>query len=307
VKEALARLQAAWKNLPQSTKLLLAGLLLVGAVTLWYGGLYLPARTPLEAQPPAPAVQETPKALEAPPIPPLAEPAPAEAPKAPEKAEAAQTTPRATNLPMPKAKPEAPPPNPFVPLIVAKEAPPPAPVPTPPAPAPAVRPTPVPTGTPVRVSGGTPLLTPSVQGAPRPLPGTAGALPAPQVLRPTPKVEVPQARLEPPVEVAAPGGLVETPLPQEEPPKEAQAPAPPAPKSPLAALVAEKGLRLSGTLMGPISVAILESKEGYLVLPAGSPIPGSEAVVKRIEGDRIVLALKDETLEIPLEQAGGER
>jgi hypothetical protein len=119
-------------------------------------------------------------------------------------------------------------------------------------------------------------------------------------------VEVPQARLEPPVEVAAPQGLVETPLPQEEPPKEAQAPAPPVPKSPLAALVAEKGLRLSGTLMGPISVAILESKEGYLVLPAGSPIPGSEAVVKRIEGDRIVLALKDETLEIPLE-AGGER
>jgi hypothetical protein len=119
-------------------------------------------------------------------------------------------------------------------------------------------------------------------------------------------VEVPQARLEPPVEVAAPQGLVERPLPQEEPPKEAQAPAPPAPKSPLAALVAEKGLRLSGTLMGPISVAILESKEGYLVLPVGSPIPGSEAVVKRIEGDRIVLALKEETLEIPLE-AGGER
>jgi hypothetical protein len=206
---------------------------------------------------------------------------------------------------MPKAKPEAPPPNPFVPLIVAAEAAPPAPVPTPPAPT--VRPTPVPTGTPVRVSGGTPLPTPSVQGAPRPLPGTAGALPAPQVLRPTPKVEVPQARLEPPVEVAAPGGLVETPLPQEEPPKEAQAPAPPAPKSPLAALVAEKGLRLSGTLMGPISVAILESKEGYLVLPAGSSVPGSEAVVKRIEGDRIVLALKEETLEIPLEQAGGER
>jgi hypothetical protein len=29
--------------------------------------------------------------------------------------------------------------------------------------------------------------------------------------------------------------------------------------------------------------------------------------VKRIEGGRIVLALKEETLEIPLEQAGGER
>ncbi len=58
-----------------------------------------------------------------------------------------------------------------------------------------------------------------------------------------------------------------------------------------------------------MSVAILESKEGYLVLPAGSPIPGSEAVIRRIEGDRVVLALKDETLDIPLVsvQAGGGR
>jgi type II secretory pathway component PulC len=115
--------------------------------------------------------------------------------------------------------------------------------------------------------------------------------------------------VEPSVEVAAPQGLVEAPLPQEEPPKEAQTPAkeaaPPAPKSPLAALVEEKGLRLSGTLLGPLSVAILESKEGYLVLPAGSPLPGSEAVIRRIESDRVILALKDETLEIPL--AGGER
>ncbi|WP_117237393.1 hypothetical protein [Thermus sediminis] len=75
------------------------------------------------------------------------------------------------------------------------------------------------------------------------------------------------------------------------------------------ALVEERGLRLSGTLLGPVSVAILESKEGYLVLPAGSSIPGSEALLRRIEGDRVVLAMKDETLEIPLEdpQAGGER
>jgi hypothetical protein len=73
--------------------------------------------------------------------------------------------------------------------------------------------------------------------------------------------------------------------------------------------VEEKGLRLSGTLLGPVSVAILESKEGYLVLPVGSPIPGSEAVIRRIEGDRVVLLLKEETLEIPLadSQAGGER
>jgi len=120
-------------------------------------------------------------------------------------------------------------------------------------------------------------------------------------------VEVPQARVEPPVEVAAPEGLVEAALPEvleASPPRPEEAPSP-LPKSPLATLVEEKGLRLSGTLLGPLSVAILESKEGYLVLPAGSPLPGSEAVIRRIESDRVILALKDETLEIPL--AGGER
>ncbi|WP_245563304.1 hypothetical protein [Thermus antranikianii] len=56
-----------------------------------------------------------------------------------------------------------------------------------------------------------------------------------------------------------------------------------------------------------MSVAILETKEGYLVLPVGSLLPGSEAVLRRIESDRVVLALKDESLEIALEntQAGG--
>ena len=73
--------------------------------------------------------------------------------------------------------------------------------------------------------------------------------------------------------------------------------------------MAEKGLKLSGTLLGPVSVAILESKEGYLVLPAGSPIPGTEAVVRRVEADRVELALKQETLELKLpslSQVGGE-
>jgi hypothetical protein len=323
VKEALARLSAAWANLPQSTKLLLAGLLLVSAVSLWYVGFYLPAQAPGGAQVPAtgapvppPAAQETPQALEAPPIPPLSEPTqPPKVEPAPPKEATPAPAPQAqpAPLPLPQARQEAPPPNPFVPLFVgvggAPEAPP-APSPTP-----AVRPTPVPTGTPVRVSPGTPLATPSLPTAPRPLPGTAGALPTPKVLRPALKAEVPQARVEPPVEVAPPLGLVEVPLPEAQVDEGAPAPeAPPVippspPKSPLAALVEEKGLRLSGTLLGPVSVAILESKEGYLVLPVGSPIPGSEAVIRRIEGDRVVLLLKEETLEIPLadSQAGGER
>jgi hypothetical protein len=69
--------------------------------------------------------------------------------------------------------------------------------------------------------------------------------------------------------------------------------------------VEEKGLKLSGTLLGPVSVAILESKDGYLVLPAGSPIPGSEAIVKGIEEGRVTLALKEERMDLTL-SGGGE-
>lgn len=82
MKALLARLATAWRNLPQSTKLLLAGLLLVSAVALWYVGFYLPAQAPMEVQPTPGQPQvpsqgaEAPKAIEAPPIPPLAETAP---------------------------------------------------------------------------------------------------------------------------------------------------------------------------------------------------------------------------------------
>ncbi|BDG17362.1 competence protein [Thermus brockianus] len=308
MKETLARLAQAWQSLPQSTKLLLAGLLLVLAISLWYVGFYLPAQAPVAAETPQAPAEETPKALEAPPIPPLAEsapsqpspPTPSPAPTAPQASIKAETTP----LPLPQAKQEAPPPNPFVPLVVEVPATAAPPLPSP-TPTPAIRPQPVPTGAPVRVSQGTPLPTPQVATAPRPLPGTSGALPAPKVLTPTPKAQVAQAPVEASVAPAPPTALVEAPLSQvsqEAPPTPGQAPEGPA-KTPLEALVEEKGLKLSGTLLGPVSVAILESKEGYLVLPVGSPIPGTEAVVRRIEGERITLALKEETLELAVSQA----
>lgn len=314
MREVLERLNAAWKNLPQSTKLLLAGLLLVSAVSLWYVAFYLPSQVPAATQAPAlePRAPEAPKALEAPPIPPLAEgtEAPKPSPSSPQAPAPTAQEVKPAPLPVPQARPESPPPNPFVPLLV--EAPPPAPLP---APSPTLRPTPVPRGAPVRVSQGTPLPTPSLSSGPTPLPGSAGALPPPKVVRPalpgTPGLGQ-GSYPESPVAPEAPTSLVEAPLPQERVPQEAggareapkQAPA----KTPLEALVEAKGLKLSGTLLGPVSVAILESREGYLVLPVGSPIPGSEAVVRRIEGDRVVLALKDETLEIPLvAQTGGER
>ena len=69
MKNAWQRLKEAWANLPRSTKLLLAALLLVGNVALWYVGLYLPAQV-AEAPTPVPSTQ----VIEAPPIPPLASP-----------------------------------------------------------------------------------------------------------------------------------------------------------------------------------------------------------------------------------------
>ncbi|WP_105317714.1 competence protein [Thermus tenuipuniceus] len=316
MKPLLPRLAEAWRNLPQSTKLLLAGLLLVSAVALWYVGFYLPAQATMEVQPTPGQPQvpsqggEAPKAIEAPPIPPLAEtPPPGQAAKPSPEASPSQGAPKAGKpvltpaLPIPKTQQEAPLPNPFVPLVV--EAPPAPPVPSP---APAPRPTPVPTGAPVRVTQGTPLPTPSVQTPPRPLPGSQGALPAPKVLTPAFQVETPKAQVETPPVLTPPAGLVEAPLPRApQTPEGGKTEPAPSPKTPLQALVGEKGIKLAGTLLGPVSVAILETKEGYLVLPVGSLLPGSEAVLRRIESDRVVLALKDESLEITLEntQAGG--
>lgn len=318
MKALLARLAPAWRNLPQSTKLLLAGLLLVSAVALWYVGFYLPAQAPMEVQPTPGQPQvpsqggEAPKAIEAPPIPPLVETTPqGQAAKPSPEASPSQEAPKGgepvltPTLPIPKAQQEAPLPNPFVPLVV--EAPPSPPVPSP---TPAPRPTPVPTGAPVRVTQGTPLPTPSVPTPPRPLPGSQGALPAPKVLTPAFQVETPKAQVDTPPLLTPPAGLVEAPLPRAPQTPEGgrteSSPAP-SPKTPLQALVEEKGIKLAGTLLGPVSVAILETEEGYWVLPVGSLLPGSEAVLRRIESDRVVLALKDESLEIALEntQAGG--
>ena len=290
MKNAWQRLKEAWANLPRSTKLLLAALLLVGGVALWYVGLYLPAQV-AEAPTPAPSTQ----VIEAPPIPPLASqevakpqseaPAQEEARAPASSQEEAQAPP-----PAPVARAEPPPPNPFVPLVV--ETP-------PPPPASASRPTPVPEGPAVRVQ--TPAQAPQAAPATRPIPGTSGALPAPKILSPALSAPLPQARETPP-RVAVPTALVEAPLPG---PEEKGAEKAPTPASPLERLVAEKGLRLSGTLLGPVSVAILESKEGYLVVPAGSPIPGTEAVVRQVEEGSVTLALKEETLNLSLVQAGG--
>ncbi len=315
MKETLARLSTAWANLPQSTKLLLAGLLLVSAVSLWYVGLFLPTQVPQEALAPTPQGQEIPRALEVPPIPPLsqttqAQPEGQEPPPRREAVPAASPVQAAgpAALPVPQPRPEAPPPNPFVPLIV--EAPRPQP-PRPPRRPPRHPPQPRAHGRPSPCGPGRPsAYSQPPYPSPAPSGDRWGASPAPGApAHPRgggARGPVGHPRAGGPASGAGgdsprPGSL------RGRGPRGYPSSTPP--KTPLVALVEERGLRLSGTLLGPVSVAILESKEGYLVLPAGSSIPGSEALLRRIEGDRVVLAMKDETLEIPLEdpQAGGER
>ncbi|MGQ9736126.1 MAG: hypothetical protein ACUVUP_06135 [Thermaceae bacterium] len=76
--------------------------------------------------------------------------------------------------------------------------------------------------------------------------------------------------------------------------------------SPLQDFVQKRGIRLSGVLLGPISVALLESKEGYQVLPVGSTWPNSEVVVRSASADGVELALKGEVLRLSVHPEGGE-
>ncbi|MER3426124.1 MAG: competence protein, partial [Thermoleophilia bacterium] len=95
--------------------------------------------------------------------------------------------------------------------------------------------------------------------------------------------------------------------PAEGPQASGPSPAPSSAATPLQAFVAEKGLRLSGVILGPVSVVILSSKEGYQVLPVGSTWPGSEVLIRSATSESVELALKDETLTLSLskEEGGG--
>lgn len=301
--------------LPQSTKLLLAALLFVLAVGLWYALFYLP-RPPQSGYAPAPGAPQapptrpgtpqggTPKAIEAPPVPFLAEPGP----KTPKGGQQAQTAPQAPEPPpasLSAQRAAEPLPNPFAPLRVAvPQAPPSAPVP----------PSPLPRGAPVRVSPGSPLPTPTPApasreratsrrlGTPLPLPRVVEA---PAILPPLPEAPLPSDAL------LGERGASEASFPLQETPVTPQAESAPKggpPLTPLQAFVAEKGLRLSGAILGPVSVVILGSKEGYQVLPVGSSLPGSEVVIRSATAESVVLALEDETLTLNLDGShGGER
>lgn len=312
MKEAIKGKIPRWSPLPQRVKLGLAVLLLAAAVFVWYGGLYLPAQAGIDVPPPT--LEEVSRPLEAPPMPFLSGDAPPLTEAPPQEQAPPPSLPASQPKP-PLPKEEEPLPDPFVPLPVkAKAQPQTPPLPTPPE-LPVLPPPPVPAGP-----------SPSVEALPLPpkvsqstpsrsaLPGSSGALPPPKILLPSPQPEAPM-RSSPagrPVEPAPPASLVEAPLPPaKKSPGEEKPGAFPSRKeggkevrleeTPLRLLARERGWKPISVLMGPVSVVILESREGYLAVPVGDPIPGSDAVVRRVEGDRVVLAMGGEILELGMD------
>ncbi len=271
-------------------KILIAVLLLVAAVAAWYL-LYTQGQETVEASPPQPkpvpaeeakaATSASARALEILPLPFLVTKAPEEAPPPP-----AAAKPEAAPPP-PQEAVEAPP-NPFVPLpqrqkaILASKQPAPQPRPAPASPEPvAVQPAAVPELVRVPV----PKLRPPARTEPLLPPEAgigAGALPI---------------RLQPVErEVAAAPPQARG---QEQPPARPQ----PQERNPLQEWAKAQDLRLSGVALGPVSVAIFATRNGYLALPVGEVFPGTEIRLQAVTAERVLLVQGPYNL--TLEYGGG--
>ncbi len=280
-------------KLTPGVKILIAVLLLAAAVAAWYT-LYLQgtqeaaAPTPPAKQNPAPATSAramtspSARALEILPLPFLVTKAPEEAPPPVKEPE----TPVAE--PPLKEEVEAPP-NPFLPLpqrlkAMAASSPKPKPKPTPTTSKPVT----------VKVSEAPELMNVPL---PRVLPPAAtepvlppeasvrlGALPV--RLQPLERLVVPVAEgQEQPREAAASGKADKT------------------AGNPLEAWAKAQGLRLSGIALGPVSVAIFATKDGYVALPVGEQFPGTDVQLKAVTAERVLLVQGPHTL--TLEYGGG--
>lgn len=74
-------------------------------------------------------------------------------------------------------------------------------------------------------------------------------------------------------------------------------------ENPLAAWAKEQKLKLVGVALGPVSVAIFATKDGYLALPVGERFPGTDIRLKAVTAERVLLAQGDYNL--TLEYGGG--
>ncbi|MBO1438534.1 hypothetical protein [Meiothermus sp. CFH 77666] len=72
-------------------------------------------------------------------------------------------------------------------------------------------------------------------------------------------------------------------------------------ESRLARFVREQNLKLSGVVLGPTSVAIFQSKDGFTVLPVGRTLPGSDVLLKSLSAKEALLVQGSETLNLTMD------
>ncbi|GIW32189.1 MAG: competence protein [Meiothermus sp.] len=72
-------------------------------------------------------------------------------------------------------------------------------------------------------------------------------------------------------------------------------------ESSLARFVREQNLKLSGVVLGPTSVAIFQSKDGFTVLPVGRTLPGSDVLLKSLSAKEALLVQGSETLNLTMD------
>lgn len=72
-------------------------------------------------------------------------------------------------------------------------------------------------------------------------------------------------------------------------------------ESPLARFVREQNLKLSGVVLGPTSVAIFQSKDGFTVLPVGRTLPGSDVLLKSLSAKEALLVQGSDSLNLTMD------
>lgn len=72
-------------------------------------------------------------------------------------------------------------------------------------------------------------------------------------------------------------------------------------ESTLARYVREQNLKLSGVVLGPTSVAIFQSKDGFTVLPVGRTLPGSDVLLKSLSAKEALLVQGSESLNLTMD------
>lgn len=72
-------------------------------------------------------------------------------------------------------------------------------------------------------------------------------------------------------------------------------------ESSLTRFVREQNLKLSGVVLGPTSVAIFQSKDGFTVLPVGRTLPGSDVLLRSLSAKEALLVQGSESLNLTMD------